>query len=92
MNLSFAIIGGSFSDGFGTYIYNLEGCFMAMYIMKGLCVIGIILNLVLMWRKNKELRANPEKDPGTGLTGEELWARGKQPKKPGRRLGWTVKL
>ena len=53
---------------------------MAMYIMKGLCVIGIILNVVLMIRKNKELRANPEKDPGTGMTGEELWQRGKQPK------------
>ena len=45
---------------------------MAMYIMKGLCVIGIILNIVLMIRKNKELRANPEKDPEIGLTGEEL--------------------
>ena len=45
---------------------------MAMYIMKGLCVIGIILNVVLMIRKNKELRANPEKDPEIGLTGEEL--------------------
>ena len=53
---------------------------MAMYIMKGLCVIGIILNIVLMIRKNKELRANPEKDPGTGMTGEELWNRGKEPK------------
>ena len=53
---------------------------MAMYIMKGLCVIGIILNVVLMIRKNKELRANPEKDPEIGLTGEELWQRGKQPK------------
>ena len=53
--------------------------FMAMYIMKGLCVIGIILNVVLMIRKNKELRANPEKDPEIGLTGEELWQRGKQP-------------
>lgn len=51
---------------------------MAMYIMKGLCVIGIILNVVLMIKKNKELRANPEKDPGTGMTGEELWARGKK--------------
>ena len=48
--------------------------------MKGLCVIGIILNIVLMIRKNKELRANPEKDPGTGMTGEELWQKGKQPK------------
>ena len=48
---------------------------MAMYIMKGLCVIGIILNIVLMLRKNKQLRANPEKDPATGMTGEELWRR-----------------
>ena len=47
--------------------------FMAMYIMKGLCVIGIILNIVLMLRKNKQLRANPEKDPATGMTGEELY-------------------
>lgn len=46
---------------------------MAMYIMKGLCVIGIILNVVLMLRKNKELRANPEKDPVIGLNGEEQW-------------------
>lgn len=46
---------------------------MAMYIMKGLCIIGIILNLVLMFRKNKQLRANPEKDPVLGMTGEEQW-------------------
>lgn len=51
---------------------------MAMYIMKGLCVIGIILNVILMLKKNKELRANPEKDPVTGMNGEELWARGKK--------------
>ncbi|WP_346664230.1 permease [uncultured Merdimonas sp.] len=53
---------------------------MAMYIMKGLCVIGILLNVILMIRKNKELRANPEKDPGTGMTGEELWKQGMKPK------------
>lgn len=46
---------------------------MAMYIMKGLCIIGIILNVILMIRKNKELRANPERDPVIGLTGEEQW-------------------
>ena len=51
---------------------------MSMYIMKGLCVIGIVLNVFLMWRKNKELRANPEKDPAVGLTGEEQWQRGKK--------------
>ena len=46
---------------------------MAMYIMKGLCVIGIILNVILMLKKNKEMRANPEKDPVLGMNGEELW-------------------
>lgn len=46
---------------------------MAMYIMKGLCIIGIILNVVLMAKKNKEMRANPEKDPVLGMTGEEMW-------------------
>lgn len=49
-----------------------------MYIMKGLCVIGIILNVVLMYRKNKQLRANTEKDPVIGLTGEEQWEFGKK--------------
>ena len=51
---------------------------MAMYIMKGLCVIGIILNVVLMYRKNKQLRANTEKDPVIGLNGEEQWEFGKK--------------
>lgn len=46
---------------------------MAMYILKGLAVLGIILNVILMLRKQKELRANPEKDPVIGLTGEEQW-------------------
>ena len=46
---------------------------MAMYIMKGLCVIGIILNVALMLKKNKEMRANPEKDEVLGKTGEEMW-------------------
>ena len=51
---------------------------MAMYIMKGLCVIGVVLNVVLMYRKNKQLRANTEKDPVIGLTGEEQWEFGKK--------------
>ncbi len=53
---------------------------MAMYILKGLCVIGILLNVILMAKKTKELRANPEKDSELGLNGEELWKRGLQPK------------
>ena len=46
---------------------------MSRYILKGLCVIVIILNVFLMWRKDKQMRANPEKDPVIGLTGEEQW-------------------
>ncbi len=51
---------------------------MSMLIMKGLCVIGILLNVILMAKKTKEMRANPEKDPVIGMTGEELWAFGKK--------------
>ena len=43
-----------------------------MYIMKGLCVVGIILNIVLMLKKNKEMRANPAKNEVIGLTGVEM--------------------
>lgn len=53
---------------------------MAMHILKALCVIGILLNVILMAKKTKELRANPEKDPELELNGEELWKRGLQPK------------
>lgn len=49
-----------------------------MYVLKGLCVIGIILTAFLMWRKTKEMLANPEKDPITGMTGKELWDFGKK--------------
>lgn len=51
---------------------------MSMYILKGLCIIGIVLTVVLVMRKNKELRASGEKDPVTGMTGEELWQEGKK--------------
>lgn len=51
---------------------------MSMIIMKALCVIGIILNVVLMAKKTKEMRANTEKDPVLGMTGEELWQFGKK--------------
>lgn len=46
---------------------------MAMYILKGLCIIGIILNVFLMWKKDKELRADPTVHPEIGLTGEQQW-------------------
>lgn len=46
---------------------------MSLYILKGLCVVGILLNVVLMYRKMKEIRANTEPDETFGMTGEELW-------------------
>ena len=49
-----------------------------MYVLKGLCVIGILLTAFLMWKKTKEMLANPEKDPVTGMTGKELWDFGKK--------------
>lgn len=49
-----------------------------MYVLKGLCVIGIVLTLFLMYKKTKEMLANPEKDPVTGMTGKELWDFGKK--------------
>ena len=49
---------------------------MAKLILKALALIGILLNVILMARKTKELRANPEKDPEIGLNGEEQWKRG----------------
>ena len=49
-----------------------------MYVLKGLCVIGIILTAFLMWKKTKEMLANPEKDPITGMSGKELWDFGKK--------------
>ena len=49
-----------------------------MYVLKGLCVIGILLTAFLMWKKTKEMLANPEKDPITGMTGKELWDFGKK--------------
>ena len=51
---------------------------MSMYILKGLCIVGIVLTVVLLIRKNKELRASSEKDAVTGMTGEELWQFGKK--------------
>jgi len=49
-----------------------------MYVLKGLCVIGIVLTVFLMYKKTKEMLANPEKDPVTGMTGKELWDFGKK--------------
>ena len=49
-----------------------------MYVLKGVCVVCIVLTLFLMYKKTKEMLANPEKDPVTGMTGRELWDFGKK--------------
>lgn len=49
-----------------------------MYVLKGLSLLGVVLCLFLMVKKTKEMRSNPEKDPVTGMTGEELWQFGKK--------------
>ena len=49
---------------------------MGMYVLKGIALAGLVLNVILMLRKQKQLRSNPEVDPEVGLTGEEQWKRG----------------
>lgn len=49
-----------------------------MYVLKGLSLAGIVLTVILMALKTKEMRASTEKDPVTGMTGEELWQFGKK--------------
>lgn len=51
---------------------------MAMYILKGLCVIGILLNLFLVFKKNKELRATTEVNHEIGSSYEDIWQKGKK--------------
>lgn len=63
---------------------------MSLLILRGLCVIGILLNVILMFRKNKELRANPEKDPVIGLNGEEQWQEQKKHIIPTAIIGFVA--
>ena len=51
-----------------------------MIVLKALSLIGLVLCVVLMIRKQKQLAANPDKDPVTGLTFAETWKRGMEPK------------
>ena len=46
---------------------------MALIILKGLCVVGLIFNVVLMYRKMKQMRADTSTDNVWGMTGEEQW-------------------
>ena len=51
---------------------------MAMWILKGLSLAGIVLCAVLMAIKSAKIKKNTEKDEVLGMTGEELWAFGKK--------------
>ena len=49
---------------------------MGMYVLKAIALAGVVLNVFLMLRKQKELRSSTEVDPEVGLTGEEQWKKG----------------
>lgn len=44
---------------------------MSKWILIGIALLGIIYNVILMYRKMKEIRAMPETE--FGCSGEELW-------------------
>lgn len=46
---------------------------MGLLIMKAICVVGIILNVAMMLKKNAEMKANPEIIEPFGMTGAEMW-------------------
>ncbi|MBQ6456155.1 MAG: permease, partial [Mogibacterium sp.] len=51
-----------------------------MIVLKAISLIGFVLCIVLMLRKQKMLMASDAKDPDTGLTFAETWARGMEKK------------
>ena len=53
---------------------------MGMWILKGISLFGVIFIVVLMLRKQKQMASSTEKDPVTGLTFNETWAKGMQTK------------
>ena len=53
---------------------------MGMIILKAISLAGVILCVVLMLRKQKQMAASTEKDPVTGLTFKETWAKGMETK------------
>ncbi len=53
---------------------------MGMWILKGISLLGLVLCVVLMIRKQKQMAANTEPDSVTGLTFSETWARGMEKK------------
>lgn len=46
---------------------------MGLLILKAICVVGIVLNVAMMLKKNAEMKANPEVIEPFGMTGAEMW-------------------
>ena len=63
---------------------------MAVYILKAIALFGVILNVVLMYRKIKEIRADTSTDGVFGMTGEELWQEQKTHWKPNAFVGFVA--
>ena len=53
---------------------------MGLIVLKAIALLGVLLSVVLMFRKQKQMAANTEKDPVTGLTFSETWAKGMEKK------------
>ncbi|MBR2539990.1 MAG: hypothetical protein IKE85_04030, partial [Mogibacterium sp.] len=53
---------------------------MGMYVLKAISLAGVVLCVILMLRKQKQLAADPTPDPVTGLTFKETWAKGMEKK------------
>ena len=53
---------------------------MGMYVLKAISLAGVALCVILMLRKQKHMAASTEKDPVTGLTFSETWAKGMEKK------------
>ena len=51
-----------------------------MIALKAISLFGVIFIVVLMLRKQTQMAANTEKDPVTGLTFNETWAKGMEKK------------
>ncbi len=53
---------------------------MGMWILKIISLAGVFYIIVLMLRKQKQMASSTEKDPVTGLTFNETWAKGMEKK------------
>ena len=53
---------------------------MAMIILKAAALLGVVFSVYLMIKKQQQMASSTERDPVTGLTFRETWARGMERK------------